>query len=122
MDLILDSKTNKIPGLKEAIFSHILSEDYESKINPTHKFSKQQIEIMLQTCVDFINQNISNQEDYHLQTLSEAIRSIYYCDNPLAKEWIAERYNNKEWLKQFSGLNLGYDNLKSEMNEALKSG
>ena len=122
MDLILDSKTNGIQGLKEAIFSHILSEDYESKINPTHKFSKQQIEIMLQTCVDFINQNISNQEDYHLQTLSEAIRSIYYCDNPLAKEWIAERYNNKEWLKQFSGLNLGYDNLKSEMNEALKSG
>ena len=85
MDLILDSKTNKIPGLKEAIFSHILSKDYESKINPTHKFSKQQIEIMLQTCVDFINQNISNQEDYHYRTLLEAIRSISDCDNPLPK-------------------------------------
>jgi len=121
MDLILDSKTNEIPALKEIIFSHILSKEYDSKINPTHLFSKEQIETMLQTCVDFVTQNISNQKTYHLQALNEAIRSIYYCDNSLAKDWITQRHNNKKWLKQFSDLTIDYENLKIEINDALKS-
>ena len=96
----------------DAIYTKLFSTEYDSKINPTLKFSKKQMEIMLKTICDWFLRY-----GYH----AEGYRSIYYCTNPLAEEWVRERYNNKKWLKQFAHINTFYDPLDEEVNEALES-
>jgi predicted DNA-binding WGR domain protein len=117
MDLVMDADKNDVSHLKASIFTNILSEQYNSKINPTHFFSKQQIETMLQTCVDFIKANASGQYYNPSEAAFEANRSIYYCDNVLAKEWITTRRDSKEWFEQFSGIT----GFKSVLKDSFKS-
>ena len=96
----------------DAIYTTLFSTEYDSKINPTLKFSKEQIETMLETiCHWFLKYG------YH----AEAYRSIYYCANPLAEAWIKEHHNNKKWLKQFAHIKTFYNPLDEELNDALES-
>lgn len=113
----LIDKVNVKPSKKneeiiDVIYTHLFSAQYNSKINPTLKFSKEQIEIMLETICNWFLTYGYHEEAYH---------SIYYCENPLAEEWVRDKYNNKKWLKQFSDIETSYDSLSDELNDALES-
>ncbi len=96
----------------DAIYTTLFSQEYDSKINPVLKFSKEQIETMLTTICDwFLNYS------YH----SEGYRSIYYCANPLAEDWIKEHMNDKKWLKKFAHISTHYDPLNEELKDAFES-
>ncbi|MBQ4915415.1 hypothetical protein J8L85_13255 [Maribacter sp. MMG018] len=100
------------PQVRYVIFSQLFSESYDAKINPTLLFSKQQIEEMLEAiCALFLREGYNEQ----------ALRSIYYCENPLAKDWISSRVDNQEWLQQFEHFKTYYNNLGIELNNALHS-
>ena len=96
----------------EAVYTHLFSEESESKINPTLKFSKEQIEKMLAIITDGFLTFGCNEE---------AESAIYYCSNPLAESWIRYKYNNKEWLKQFAHIDSGFEPLSELLNSCFKS-
>ena len=112
IDTVSQVPTKENLPISEAIYATLFSEEYESKINPTLKFSKAQIELMLTTiCNGFLEHDFN----------AEAESAIYYCSNPLAKEWITEKRNNKKWLKQFADNCEGSDEeLKNTFNSALE--
>jgi len=96
----------------DAIYTTLFSQEYDSKINPVLKFSKEQVERMFETiCEWFLEYG------YH----AEACRSIYYCANPLAEEWIVKHLNDKKWLIQFARIFTFDEPLDEELKDALES-
>ncbi len=110
--IIKQKPSQKNTKLIDAVYTKLFSEEYDSKINPTLKFNKVQIETMLETICDWFLKY-----GYH----AEGYRSIYYCANPLAEDWIKERINNKKWLNKFAHISTFYAPLDEELNEALES-
>lgn len=117
MSVLTDERYNKLAALKGAIFTHLLSEEYETKINPTNRMSREQLETMLDTI-----SNILRKRDWlKYQFFQEAIQSIYYIENSKAKAWMEHHHNNQEWLNTFPDIDIGFDNLRKEINGAVES-
>lgn len=95
-----------------AIYTTLFSTEYDSTINPVLKFSKAQVETMLETICNWFLKY-----EYH----PEAYRSIYYCSNPMAEEWITKHMNDEKWLKQFAHISSSYDPLDEELKDAFVS-
>lgn len=113
---VIEDTDNQYPAhSKQVIFTHLLTKEYDSKINSTHLFSKTQIETMLDTTAYVLKTHDFNHEYYQ-----EAIRTIYYCDHPLAKDWLLKHYNNRIWLLGFFRINTGLM-IADEINEAIES-
>ncbi len=109
IEIISQAPTKENKALLDAVYASLFSEDYDSKINPTLKFSKEQIETMLQTICNWIDKYSAKTKGFH---------AICYCSNPLAEAWIKERFNNKKWFsKQF--INTSFP--KSELNKEIQS-
>lgn len=116
--LLLDEDTlQKIPHLSEVIFTQLLSEEYGTKINPTNRFNKEQIETMLENTFTFLEKNHSKIPGGS----TEAIRTIYHCENPLAKNWIKEHHKSTDIEKRFGNMSIDMDDLTEEINDALES-
>lgn len=92
----------------EAVLSNIFSAEYETKINPTLKFSKSQIESMLDRVSTYIQDNRS-------RNVNEALGVLFYTENPLALDWLRDKHNNKSWLKQFAN-----PKIREEVNENIE--
>jgi len=112
IETIKRKPTKENEKIIDAVYTTLFSEEYDSKINPTLKFTKEQVETMLQTICDWFLKYGYQAEDY---------RSIYYCSNPLAEEWIRKRINDKKWLNQFKNIQTFYDPLSEELYDALES-
>lgn len=97
---------------KQVVFSSIYTKQYDTKINPSMAFSKEQIEAALEALITLFLRDGGN---------SDAQRVIYYCQNPAAEEWIRSRMNDKEWLQQFSSIRTAYDPLDKELERCFKS-
>jgi len=112
IDTVKQAPTKENEHILDAIYTTLFSTEYDSKINPVLKFSKKQVETMLETiCEWFLAYG------YH----AEGYRSIYGCDNPLAEEWVIKHMNDKKWLKQFAHISTFYDPLDEELKDAFES-
>lgn len=52
---------------------------------------------------------------------ADAYRSIYYCANPLVKEWVVNKMNDEKWMMRFSTIPTNYDPLNEELKDAFES-
>ncbi|WP_324028213.1 WGR domain-containing protein [Maribacter sp. BPC-D8] len=112
IETIKQAPTKENQHILDAVYTTLFSEEYDSKINPVLKFSKEQVETMLETiCEWFLKYG------YH----AEGCRSIYGCSNPLAEEWLKIHLNDKKWMKQFAHISTFYDPLDQELQDAFKS-
>ena len=115
MALLQDPELNDLADLKEDLFNNLLSQEYDTKINPTHQMSQAQLEVMLDTISDVLRQPGWHEYGF----AQEAIRAIYYMDNPLAKDWLERNLDNQEWLATFPAVDMGFDPLRVEINRAI---
>ncbi|MGB1294392.1 MAG: hypothetical protein ACPG6V_02850 [Flavobacteriales bacterium] len=98
--------------LINAIHTNLLTTEYESKINSSLKLSKENMESILDAiCQVFLDYGYS----------ADAYRSIYYCANPLAKEWVVNKMNDEKWMLKFSTIPTNYDPLNEELKDAFES-
>ncbi|UII29207.1 hypothetical protein LVD15_12505 [Fulvivirga maritima] len=97
---------------KQVIFSSIYTTQYDTKINPSLNFSKEQIEGVLEAMIKLFLRDGGN---------SDAERVIFYCQNPEAEEWIRARMNDKTWMKQFASIQTAYDPLDEELESCFES-
>ncbi len=117
MALLADPKLNDLANLKEDVLRNLLSQEYDTRINSTHQMSQDQLETMLDTISDVLRQ-----PGWHEYRFSqEAIRVIYYMDNPLAKEWMDRNHDNRKWLGTFPNVDMGFDPLRVEINDAIEA-
>jgi hypothetical protein len=117
MNVLKDEQYNELANLKETIFTHLLSKEYDTKINPTNQMSQEQLETMLETI-----SNILRKRDWlGYSFIRDAIRTIYYLENPKAKDWMERHYNNRRWLNSFPNMDIGYDDLRTEIYGAIES-
>ncbi len=113
--LVLDKKAHKIPNLISSIFTCLYSEQYDTKLNPAHQFSKEQVVRTLEVTWDYIKK-------YQIEgEFQDAIRVLYYFDSPLGEDWIRQRYNSPKVKKDFPMKDLDGESLSEEVNDALKS-
>lgn len=117
MNIMLDPIHNEPADLKETIFRHLLSKEYDTGINPTHQMDQAQLETMLETISDMLRQ--PGWHEYRFA--QEAIRSIYYLDNTLATDWMETHLNNQDWLDTFPNPDMGFDPLHFEINNAIEA-
>lgn len=117
MNILTDPQFNDPSDLKESIFRNLLSNQYDTDINSTNEMSQAQLETMLETISDVLRQ--PGWHDYRF--FQEAIRSIYYLNNPLAKDWMEQHVNNQKWLNSFPNVDMGFDPLRYEINNAIES-
>ncbi len=117
MALLADPKLNDLANLKEDVLRNLLSQEYDTRINSTHQMSQDQLETMLDTISDVLRQ-----PGWHEYRFSqEAIRVIYYMDNPMAKEWMDRNHDNRKWLGTFPNVDMGFDPLRVEINDAIEA-
>ncbi len=112
IETVKQAPTKENQQVIDAIYTSLFSTDYKSNINPVLKFSKEQVECMLETICDWFLK-------YGYQ--AEGYRSIYYCANPLAEDWIKEHKSNKKWLNKFAHISTFYDPLDEELKDAFVS-
>jgi hypothetical protein len=51
----------------------------------------------------------------------EAIKTIYYLSNPKAEAWMVRHHNNQKWINTFPDIDMGFDSLRVEINDAIES-
>lgn len=74
-----------------------------------------QLDTLLETVSDMLR--IPGWHKYRFR--QEAIRTIYYMNNRLAKPWLEKHHNNSTWLKTFPNVDMGFDPLPFEVNDAI---
>ena len=100
-----------------AIFTTLFSnEDSREEINPALKFSKEQLEKMMDTISDWLLK-CDYQDDQNYHTVHDKGMNCFNLKNPLAKDWI-KRHSNEEWVNQFSHIKM---KRYATLNEELKS-
>lgn len=117
MDVIKAEKYNDSAKLKDAIFTQLLSRDYDSKINPTLAMSEEQIETVLETISEILRKPQWLEHSF----ISEAIRVIYHMENSRAKSWIKVHHNDQAWLNTFPDAFIHHEFLRDSINEALEA-
>jgi len=118
MSLLSGDSVDKMSPLGSAIFSNLLSCEYETKINPTNVFDTQQINSMLDTTLKLLFRNMETGAG----GCKEAIRTIYYLENPLAKPWLEKYHNNVDAMEKIAGSKKGsFSALYERVNEAIES-
>jgi len=111
----VDDKTSPLGSI---IFTHLLSEEYESKINPTNGFNQEQLETMLDTTMALLSRNMHT----GFGGCTEAIRSIYYLENPLAKPWLLKYHKNKSELQKLVDIDSkNFSEFYKEINRSIES-
>lgn len=120
MEIILHFDSRDFGSLKKSIFSALLQENYECKINPVVRFSKEQVETMLETVCAYLRKSVQYKHESLIDEQYEAVRVISHCENIQATEWLEEHNNKEVWLKTFTG-NIGYDSMQDEIQDAIES-
>ncbi len=120
MEIVLHFDSHDFGSLKESIFSSLLQQNYESNINPTVRFSKEQVETMLETVCAYLKKSVQYKHESFIHEQFAARRVIYSCENIRAIEWLEAHHNNEPWLNSFVG-NIGFDSLRDEVQEAIES-
>ena len=112
---LLNSNSNK--EVSSVIFSSLFKTNFKLKLNPLDKLNKKQLETMIEKALWYVDKFATE----YLQPSCDAIRTIYYCDNLLAKDYILKWQKDAKLKAHFKNKKIGLDSLLEEILGAFES-
>lgn len=93
--------TKKLKFMDGTLHFFVKAREEKLNLEDENLDEKQEVESALDDLIDLLSESM---EVYYRESdMEKVINSLSECKNPLAKDWLQNRFENRDWIDQFRG-------------------